>query len=365
MKIIHCADIHLDSPLTRFVSEEKRKERKAELLLAFIKMIEYAAANSVEAVIIAGDLFDQSKINNTTCNTVLAAIRENSCIDFYYLKGNHDNGNAFAKTEDLPKNLHMFRDEWTYYNLGENICLAGVELSPSNASGISASLNLDLSMFNIVALHGQESVAASKDRTVVINLKEYKNKNIDYMALGHIHTFKREKLDERALYCYPGCLESRGFDECGEHGFVLLDINGPERSYTGIPVSLPIRSSRLVSVDVSDLMSSAEIIRRCEEVLDELAYPAGDIVKLELKGTVDINCEIEPVLISSCFAGKYYDFKLENNTKRKVDFEAFKLDESLKGEFIKLVEAAADLSDEDKAEIISIGIKAMVERVVE
>ena len=52
-----------------------------------------------------------------------------------------------------------------------------------------------------------------------------KNKNIDYLALGHIHSFEKEPLDKRGVYCYSGTLEGRGFDECGDKGFVLLDVN--------------------------------------------------------------------------------------------------------------------------------------------
>ena len=73
-------------------------------------------------------------------------------------------------------------------------------------------------------MHGQESDTDAKDKAEIINLKQLKNKNIDYLALGHIHTYKQSKLDNRGTYCYSGCLEGRGFDECGEKGFVLLNI---------------------------------------------------------------------------------------------------------------------------------------------
>ena len=53
-----------------------------------------------------------------------------------------------------------------------------------------------------------------------IEVYELKNKNIDYLALGHVHKYKMEKLDNRGIYCYSGCLEGRGFDECGDKGCV-------------------------------------------------------------------------------------------------------------------------------------------------
>ena len=46
----------------------------------------------------------------------------------------------------------------------------------------------------------------------------------DYLALGHIHYNVVEPLDSRGVYAYSGCLEGRGFDETGEKGFVLIEV---------------------------------------------------------------------------------------------------------------------------------------------
>ena len=42
-----------------------------------------------------------------------------------------------------------------------------------------------------------------KYKSELINIKSLKNKNIDYLALGHYHKFEIEKLDNRGVYCYP------------------------------------------------------------------------------------------------------------------------------------------------------------------
>ena len=76
-----------------------------------------------------------------------------------------------------------------------------------------------------MTLHGQLAKYKPKDHVEVINLGELRNKSIDYLALGHVHSYEEGQLLPRGVYCYPGCLEGRGFDETGEHGFVLLDIN--------------------------------------------------------------------------------------------------------------------------------------------
>ena len=58
MKIIHLADVHLDSKLNSHLSIEKAKLRKSEILVSFGKVVDYATQNGVKVVIIAGDLFD-------------------------------------------------------------------------------------------------------------------------------------------------------------------------------------------------------------------------------------------------------------------------------------------------------------------
>ena len=62
MKIIHCADIHLDSKMSANLTKEKARERKTELLTTFQNMVAYGAEQGVAAIIIAGDLFDTKRI---------------------------------------------------------------------------------------------------------------------------------------------------------------------------------------------------------------------------------------------------------------------------------------------------------------
>ncbi|MDO4939367.1 MAG: metallophosphoesterase [Lachnospiraceae bacterium] len=365
MKIIHCADIHLDSPFTRLGDTEKKKERKAELIKAFKMMISHASKEDVRAVIIAGDLFDQSHVSATAKNAVLASVRENPDIDFFFLKGNHDKCDFPCETDDIPDNFHMFSGEWQTYDLGENVFITGIELNRDNAQGIYSKLNLDVTHFNIVTMHGQDAVTLRKDGAQTISIRDLKNKNIDYLALGHIHSYKEEKLDGRGTYCYPGCLESRGYDETGDHGFVVLDINGPERTYTAKKECNPIRESHVLPVDISGLVNSSEILLKTDLKLRENRFSSRDMVKVELIGQVDFECEKNPDFIEKQLEDRYYDFKLKDNTGYKVDYDDFRFDESLKGEFIRTVESQEEITEEDKAEIIRIGIKALLGEEIE
>ncbi|MBQ9608429.1 MAG: DNA repair exonuclease [Lachnospiraceae bacterium] len=358
MKIIHCADLHLDSKMTANLNSKKAKERKIELLNTFTNMIKYASDNDVKCIIIAGDLFDKSSVSKTAFNTVIQSITDNPEITFYYLKGNHDEAALLFDTISLPENLKTFSDSWTSYRIGAygNIVISGVELSKDNSDKVFNELVLNNDDFNIVTLHGQESDADRKDKTEIIPLRSLKNKGIDYLALGHIHTYKEEALDKRGVYCYPGCLEGRGFDECGEHGFVLLDIDEENKTFTREFLPIAKRTLYTIEADITDLNNSVEISNKIREELERSACPLSSLIKIVLTGQVDAFCDKDVDYLLKQFDDDYYYVKIYDETKLKVSYEDYRLDESLKGEFVRGVMSSDKYSEDEKAEIIKYGI---------
>ena len=55
MKIIHTADLHIDSPLSLDLNPAFQKDRKRELLYNFERLINYANDNGVHIILISGD----------------------------------------------------------------------------------------------------------------------------------------------------------------------------------------------------------------------------------------------------------------------------------------------------------------------
>lgn len=361
MKFIHCADLHLDSKLNANLDKEKAKERKGELLYTFERMIAYAVEENVTAILIAGDLFDTKNISATVRNTVLHNILQNPGINFYYLRGNHDNDNFLSGLDEVPDNLKLFYSQWTRYEEAEGkIVISGMELSEDNVGEAYHSLVLNGEQFNIVMLHGQEADSDVKDKAEIINIKQYRNKGIDYLALGHVHGYKKDMLDARGSYCYPGCLEGRGFDECGEHGFVVLDVEEQTRKYTHEFVPFAKRKLYMVYVDVSDCMNTVEMIAKTKAELGLQACERESLIKIVLHGTVDVECEKNPAYFLAGIKDMYYFVKVYDETNLKVDVEDYMLDKSLKGEFVRLILEDETIEEEDKKTIIRYGLQAIV-----
>ncbi len=356
MKIIHCSDLHLDSKMKSNLDSIKSKERRDEILRTYQNMVEYAVKNEVKIILIAGDMFDKKNVTVKTKNVVLDSICSNPDIDFIYLKGNHDEANILSESDEIPSNLKLFNsDEWKYYRYGD-IVIAGIEFGKIGSYEIYSSLMLGKNDINIVTLHGQEVKYDQKDKAEIINIQLLKNKNIDYLALGHIHTYKQEPIDNRGIYCYSGCLEGRGFDECGEKGFVLLDIDEESKKIKSSFVPFASRHLYEVEVDVSDTNSSLDAEKKIDEKVNNIEKEA--LIKIVLRGKVDIDSERDINYLEKKYKNLFYFAKIYDETTLKVDYMAYEKDVSLKGEFIRLV-LEQNLSEEEQKKIITCGIKAL------
>ncbi len=367
MKILHCADIHLDSAMTSNLDKEKARERKKELLAVFKDMVGYAANENIKCIIIAGDLFDTRNVSAGARKEVYNIIVNSPDIQFYYLQGNHDDGSFISSIDEIPDNLKMFGKQWTSYKVGHagqelnsrDIYITGVELDAENAGSVYCSLSLNVENYNIVVMHGQEASHISKNNAQIISLNELRNKGIDYLALGHVHEYSMDRLDARGIYCYPGCLEGRGFDEPGEHGFVVLDIDDVTGKTQTEFIPFARRHIYVSQVDVSDCESTFDMEKCIRDYLENEAYPSNSLVKIELTGAVDVETDKDIIYLTKRFEDKYYYFRIKDDTTYKVDYMSFEHDVSLKGEFIRNVMARADINEEDKSEIIRYGLQAL------
>ena len=244
--------------------------------------------------------------------------------------------------------------EWVTYKYGD-IAVTGIEIGKQNNYNIYNSLILEKNDINIVVMHGQESQNDVKDKVEIINLKDLKNKNIDYLALGHIHTFKQEKLDNRGIYCYSGCLEGRGFDECGEKGFVLLDIEDKQIKTQFIPIAK--RTLHEINIDITGITENYDIEQKIEEETNKISR--DDLIKIVLKGKVEAGTTRDIDYLKKKYEDRFYCIKIYDETTLNIDYMKHQNDASLKGEFIRLV-LEQDLTDEEKGKIINTGIRALL-----
>ena len=360
MKIIHCADLHLDSKIDGMPAE-KSKKRREEIIRSFERLVDFAIENAVRVIIIAGDLFDEDRITAKTKNRVLAKIRSAASVDFLYLSGNHDNKDVFID-EDVPANLKMFLDGWTSFEYG-NVCITGVSESKYGYDSLYESLNLDVDQINIVAMHGQVAGYKSDVMAEAISLPRLKERNIDYLALGHIHSYSKNAFDERGDYAYCGCLDGRGFDELGKKGFVLIETDDEKTKFTGVkrvmtnfvPFSSRENHEETVYCDCYENWFAFR-----DEVISNLKnkYKKDDLIKLILKGEHKIEFAIDRENLESILNEEFFFCKVQDKTTLKISNEDFTNDKTVRGEFVRAV-LESNMPEEKKSAVILLGLNAL------
>ena len=392
MKIIHTADTHFNSvydKLARYYSgsglakntaKEIVKTRNAELLSTFKRMVDWAIDEKVNAIIVAGDIVDNTKEYASGRDVIYSCIESHPEITFFMLGGNHDTDNLFQsiikKYGELPDNLVTFGSEWSSYTLTEEtsngileVVVTGAEFTSDNPGSLVKTLSLDHSKFNIVTLHGQVLPSVSEAaKPYIIPINEYSSRGIDYMALGHIHKREVGRLDSRGIYSYSGCLEGRGFDESGPKGFNLLTITATEN----LPkmeldfIQFAKRAIHLVYTDVTGCDTSdaalAKITWKLDEDCEGIPVLSEDIVRVILTGEVDMETMLDIAYIQQSLEDDYFYLEVVDDTRPFIDYDSFAHDMTLKGEFIRKVRADEEsglLSEDEAADIISMGIKLL------
>ncbi len=353
MKFIHCADLHLDSKIETLPTE-KSKIRREEIVRTFERLVEFAKLNSVTAVIIAGDMFDTKRVTVKTKERILQAVKQAPNVDFIYLSGNHDDENFIESQDKLPDNFKVVLDDWTKF-VYDGVVISSIKLSPLNAQTVYDNLYLSESDVNIVVMHGQIADYISSEKAEKISLPKLKDKNIDYLALGHIHEKIIGKLDMRGKYAYSGCLDGRGFDELGEKGFFLINIEGKT-----VREEFIVFSSRVLHEFEYDVTNKATWVEAKNDIVSLLEdkIDKSSLIKVILKGSHDTNFDVDKEGLSLRLNENFFFAKVYDKTELKISPEDYLTDKSVRGEFVRAV-WESDLTSEEKSKIIMCGINAL------
>lgn len=349
MKIIHCADLHLDSKLTSSLSGEKLVLRRREVQSSFSRLVSYAEANDVSAILICGDFLDNPNVRQSVKNEVLQILAGAEKITFLLIEGNHDSGFDSYFYEKLPGNAILLNKQNPQTEFGGVVFTA---LFP-----LSVNPELEREKINIAMCHC-EAVSYGANSLPTLNLNSLQHLPIDYLALGHIHSYSCTKLGSRGVACYSGCLEGRGFDELGTKGFVLLSIQNKKVLHEFVPFSL--RTLHSVDIDIGGLCTYQQIFEACTNALR--GHETSSLIKLVLTGKVS-DADVDVLSLSDKLSQKFFYVKVVNNTSLQTD--ALSLSPfTLRHEFLQEV-LRLDVTEEQRELVLKYGLRALSDEEVD
>jgi len=361
MKIIHCADIHLDSPLGN-LSKEDAIKRNQEIFDSFISVVNYAKHNEIENIMISGDLFDNNKIARKSYNNIIKLIEDNATINFYYINGNHDYNTFYPEDVERLNNLYTFVNNKPVVikelALG-NIVIQGLNPKSGGFKEQYKDIEFKDNDYNILMMHGMISEYENNNNdNIAIN--RLIGKCIDYLALGHIHSYSEGKLDSRGVYAYPGCLEPRGFDEIDEHGFIILDINEKTFESTVTFKDFSKRKCINITMDISKVQSAYELEDEIDKQLSDANASNNDIILITITGNTLFNFEKDKSYIMKQFNDSYYMFRIHDKTRQFIaKSDNVNNSSTLEDEFNILLEKQTGIDVADKDKIYEFFSKAL------
>lgn len=251
IKILHAADLHLDSPFEALPAGKaaiRRKEQR-ELLDALARL---AAAERVDLVLLSGDLLDSGSPYYETGEQLARALRSIPAAVFI-APGNHDYyspKSPYARLQ-MPENVHIFTENAIrcFALPGLKARVYGAAFTENRSGPLLRGFRAERTegVVNLLCLHGEVGVRDSAYDP--ITEEELAQSGMDYAALGHIHKASGLKQAGKTWYAWPGCPEGRGFDETGEKFVNLVELeNGQCRIK---PVSIAGRRYEQLQVDVT------------------------------------------------------------------------------------------------------------------
>ena len=291
-RFVHTADIHLDSPLR---SLALRDPDAAELIAnatrqSFTSIIDLCLDERVDALLIAGDIYDGSHHSMKTAGFLTSQLRRlsDAGIAVFIIRGNHDALSRITKQLQLPKGVHVFRARHTSIPIkNKNVVIHGISFAkPSSPESLLPGFALPVAgTINIGMLHTSLTGAAGHDDYAPCSLSDLSSQGYDYWALGHIH--KREVHAEGPnAVVMPGIPQGRHINEAGPKSVTLATIedNGS--------IKIEERQTALVQfervpIDVTGITDWSELVALADRALADTRKNISTdaiIARIELHG---------------------------------------------------------------------------------
>src|SRR5271157_358971 len=256
-RFVHTADIHLDSPLRTLAL---REPQLADLIggatrKAFAAIIDLCLEEQVDALLIAGDLYDGEQTSMKTARFLADQLRRvhDAGIATFVIRGNHDAESRITNELTLPESVKVFKGRAEAVTLSRgalDVAVHGISFKDKHApeSLLPKFRGPNEGAVNIGMLHTSLGGSPPHDRYAPCAPADLQATGFDYWALGHIHQRFVER--GRATIVMPGNPQGRDVNEAGSKSTTLATIDD-NRSITIEERLTSVAEFQRLSVDLA------------------------------------------------------------------------------------------------------------------
>lgn len=362
VKILHTADIHLDSPFS-LLDVKKAQARKAELRGTFSSMMLYAKSEKYDIVLMAGDLFDSEFATKETLEMMATQFASAPECRFVISPGNHDPltpKSPYRKVE-FPSNVYIFSTDdigkFSFDDIGVDVY--GWAFTEQNKPDNPLRLGkvvLDKNKLNILCVHADTTAADSP--YCPINESDIASSGFDYVALGHVHAGGEVRRAGSTYYAYSGCLEGRSFDECGQKGVIVVKA---ESSAMGKELKFGFkrfshRRFEKVKLDVSGVSGTEGVIEKMRAMISQEGLGDDTMLRVSLRGVVSPSARIDTDRLTAESLGLFY-LEVKNDTLPLLGEAELMNDISIRGAFFRELLPKLKSDDENERRVAAAALR--------
>ena len=195
-RFVHTADVHLNSPLRTLAL---REPALADLIggatrRAFVSIVDLCLAEKVDALLIAGDLYDGDQTSMKTARFLADQLRRlhEAEIPTFIIRGNHDAESRITRELTLPESVKVFSGRADAVTIGAGASRRRDprrQLRPeARAREPAAEVpRAGAGAVNIGMLHTSLGGSPAHDRYAPCTCADLHGTGFAYWALGHVH----------------------------------------------------------------------------------------------------------------------------------------------------------------------------------
>lgn len=266
-RFIHAADPHLDSPLRGLEAYEGApiEVLRGATRRAFENLVQLALAESVDFLVIAGDLYDGDWKDYSTAlffNRQMTRLKEKG-IHVYLIAGNHDAASVISKHLTFSDNVYILSPHLVE-SMEVNDLPVVIHGRGFPTRAVSENLVIDYpaavpGKFNLGLLHTSLTGRSGHDTYAPCSEQDLRGKGYGYWALGHIH--QPEIISKDPWIVFAGNCQGRHARETGPRGCRLVTVNDSLEIQSVDWRTLDVVRWLAIEVDINGIQTEMEALK--------------------------------------------------------------------------------------------------------
>lgn len=352
MKILHFADLHLDTAFTGSgMAPETARGCRMRLRKTLNHLLDLALENNVDVITIGGDLFEGDRVRRDTIQFLSGCFAQMAPIPILLAPGNHDYYSPISPyaRHNWPENVTIFKKPFPApFDVSDETTIWGIgHTSPSERKNLIENFKVPQDdRLHILLMHGSEIGKYVENRAAhaPFHLQDIEEAGFGFGLLGHYHSARVLETD-RPIAVYPGSSQPLGFGEEGDHSVALLTIQPDFIECECIDIA----SQAFITLDVSP-QETTDMHDLAEDIVTSVDKRAADanFLRLRLSGIQNKDLHIDLDYLKEFLLNYFEHIIIKNNMRTSFDITELAQEQTVRGAFVRKLQEMLTENQDDQ-----------------